>query len=190
MSRFAFVLPLLLPILLGLAAGCSGFRSVGEGVYRAPQMHEDLLARTVMENEIRTIVCLRGSGRSSRSSSRAAIGTDAAFWNVPMSATSLPRPEALAALWQIAEQAERPLLLHCRAGVDRTGLASAILVLHDTGDLELARDQLDLIPYGHVSWSATGAMDEVLELYAPHAAEGMAFPDWVADVYPAIFHGT
>lgn len=143
------------------------------------------MARVAERHGVRTIVCLRGSGRSSRPSSRAAIGTNAAFINVPMSATSLPSPDTLLALWQVASTAERPLLLHCRAGVDRTGLASAILVLHDTGDLELARDQLALIPNGHVAFTATGAMDRVLELYEPFGDRGLTFPDWVQREYPA-----
>ncbi len=150
-------------------------------------MHEDLLARTVTEHGIRSIVCLRGSGQSRGPSERAAIGTDVAFWNVPMSATRLPSPATLLALWEVAQNAERPLILHCRAGVDRTGLASAIVVLHDTGDLDAADEQLDLVPYGHVAWTQTGAMDEVLERYAPHHTRGVPFPEWVSEVYAEEF---
>lgn len=178
-----------LPLVLAIATAtaCSGFRSVREGVYRAPQMHEDLLARTITEHGIRTIVCLRGAGKASRQSARAAFATGAAFWIVPMSATHLPPPATLLAVWDVAERAERPLILHCRAGVDRSGLASAIIILHDTGDLAEARGQLNLIPYGHMAWSATGAMDEVLDRFAPHAAAGMTFPDWVTKVYALEF---
>ncbi len=176
-------LRILLAASLALTAGCTGFRELRPGVFRAPQMHEDLLARKVGEHDIKTLVCLRG-GRSCRSTARVAIGMETTFVSVPLSASRLPEPGKLLALWQIAATAERPLLLHCRAGVDRTGLASAIVTLHDTGDLAAAFDQLDLIPYGHVSIGPTAAMDTVLELYAPHATAGMAFPDWARNVYP------
>ncbi|MCA8952019.1 MAG: tyrosine-protein phosphatase [Planctomycetes bacterium] len=178
---------LLLGLLVPFAAACSGIYAVGADVVRAPQLPEDLLARTIEARGIRTLVCLRAESPASAPSARAAIGTEVTFLRVPMSANRLPEPATLLALWQIAATAERPLLVHCKAGVDRTGLASALFVLHDTGDLERARGELALIPFGHVAFTSTGAMDRVLELYAPHHAAGTAFPDWVRTVYAAGF---
>src|SRR5690606_7068908 len=91
-------------------------------------------------------------------------------------------PETLLALWHAAARAPRPLLVHCRAGVDRPGLASALIVLHDTGDLERARGQLALLPYGHLGAFGTEKMGEVLDAYAPHHGT-LSFPDWVTTVY-------
>ncbi len=54
--------------------------------------------------------------------------------------------------------------------------------LRFTTDLAAARAQLAFVPYGHVAWSATGAMDEVLDRYAPYHGR-MEFPAWVVDVY-------
>ena len=169
-------------LLLALAA-CTGFREARPGVYRSPQADEDRLVRRIEQYDIRTVVCLRG-GRSARSSERAADAADVAFHAVPMSATRLPHPDTLLALWRIAAEAERPVLLHCRAGVDRTGLACAIVALHDTGDLAAARSQLALVPNGHLGAFGTEAMDEVLDRYEPHAGE-LSFPDWVERVYAA-----
>jgi protein tyrosine phosphatase (PTP) superfamily phosphohydrolase (DUF442 family) len=173
---------------LALLAGCTGFRTVGEttDVFRCPQPREDHLARTIEANKIRTVVCLRGAGEGAAVTARAAIGADITFRHVPMSATSLPPPATLLALWDVADKAERPLLLHCYAGVDRTGLASAIVVLHDTGDLDAARDELDFVPHGHLGWFRAGAMDEVLDRYEPHAGK-LSFPDWVRTVYAPEF---
>ena len=173
---------------LALLAGCTGFTTVGEtsDVFRCRQPGEDHLSRTIAAHQIRTVVCLRGTGEGSALTARAATGADITFRHVPMSATRMPKPETLLALWDVAGKAERPLLLHCLAGVDRTGLASALVVLHDTGDLDAARDELDFIPHGHVSWFATGAMDEVLDRYEPHQPT-MPFPDWVRTVYATEF---
>lgn len=175
---------MLLPGLLAVLAGCTGFREVRPGVFRSPQTSEDRLARRIDEHDLQAIVCLRGEGDGAAISARAAEGAGIAFWNVPMSATRLPRPETLLELWRVAAQAPRPLLLHCRAGVDRTGLACAIVQLHDTGDLDLARSQLALLPNGHVGMFGTQAMDEVLDRYEPHH-DTMTFPDWVTQVYAA-----
>lgn len=169
-----------------LLPACTGFRLVRPDVYRSPQPGEDQLARRIDDYGIRTVVCLRGDGNPTAVSARATEGAGATFWNVPMSATRMPRPETLLELWRVAGAAPRPLLLHCRAGVDRTGLAAAIVVLHDTGDLAAARAELALLPNGHLAMFGTEAMDEVLDRYEPHAAT-MRFPDWVRDVYAPWF---
>ena len=172
--------------LMVAVQGCTGFREVRSGVFRSPQPTEDALARTIERHGIRTVVLLRGRNEDTAGTERAAVGQDIAFVHVPMSATRLPAPETLLALWQVAETAPRPLLVHCRAGVDRTGLASALVVLHDTGDLDAAKAQLDFVPYGHVAAFGTQAMDEVLERYATWHGR-RTFPDWVRDVYAAEF---
>lgn len=174
------------PLLVLLLAGCTGFREVRPGVFRSPQPSEERLARRIDEHGIQSIVALRGMGDGVAASARAAEGAGIMFWNVPMSATRLPSPATLLELWRVAEQAPRPVLLHCRAGVDRTGLASALFVLHDTGDLAMARAQLSWLPYGHVGLFGTGAMDEVLDRYAPHHGS-LSFPDWVTRVYAVEF---
>lgn len=168
-------------ILLTLGA-CTGFHEVRPGVYRSPQTSEDRLARRIEQNGIHSVLCLRGPSESSASTARAALGTGIAFYHVPMSATRLPSPATLLALWDVATTAPRPLLVHCRAGVDRTGLASALVVLHDTGDLAAARAQLAFVPYGHLAFSATGVLDSVLDRYAPHHG-ALSFPDWVQRFY-------
>jgi protein tyrosine phosphatase (PTP) superfamily phosphohydrolase (DUF442 family) len=170
-------------VAIGLLAGCTGFREVVPGVYRCPQPEEDQLTHYIAQHGLRTVVCLRG-GSAAGPSHRAAEAAGISLWRVPMSATRLPTPATLHGLWQVARSAPRPLLLHCRAGVDRTGLAAALLVLHDTGDLARARAQLALLPHGHVAFGRTSAMDEVLDRYAPHHGV-LSFPQWIDTVYAA-----
>ncbi len=177
--------PLPLLLLFLFATACTGFRQVAIDVYRSPQPGEDDLARTIDALGIRTVVCLRG-GEGAAASARATDAADAAFRHIPMSAKRQPSPATLLALWDVAANAERPLLLHCRAGVDRTGLASALVVLHDTGDLARARRELELIPHGYFGMLGTEAMIEVLDRYAPHAGE-LSFPRWVEQVYTGLF---
>lgn len=178
----------LLPLLLlaTLLPACTGFTGIGQDVFRSPQPGEDQLYRRIAAHGIRTVACLRGEGEPSQASARATIASGATFVSVPMSATRPPRPDTLLQLWRLAATAERPLLLHCRAGVDRTGLAAALVVLHDTGDLSQARGQLALVPYGHLGAFGTQAMDDVLDAYEPYA-DRMAFPDWVQQVYAAAY---
>jgi protein tyrosine phosphatase (PTP) superfamily phosphohydrolase (DUF442 family) len=171
-------------LLVALLAACTGLREFEPGVWRSPQPGEDRLARLIDQHQLRTVVCLRG-GEGAAMSRRAAENGGAQFLNVPMSATRAPKPETLLELWQIAATAKRPLLLHCMAGADRTGLASAIFVLHDTGDLDRARGELSIM-HGHLAFTATGAMDAVLDAYAPFDGK-LAFPAWVEQVYGPAF---
>jgi protein tyrosine phosphatase (PTP) superfamily phosphohydrolase (DUF442 family) len=176
-------LPALALLLLVPLGGCINLHAVEEGrVYRSMQPDEDQLARWIERYGLRTVLCLRGPGAGSRASGRPSVAADIAFVQVPMSATRLPRPETLLALWRAFEQAEYPLLLHCRAGADRSGLASALYVLYRTGDLDQARSQLRLIPYGHLGMFGTEAMGEVLDRYEPFHGR-LSFPDWVREHY-------
>ncbi|MFN3240182.1 MAG: tyrosine-protein phosphatase [Planctomycetota bacterium] len=168
---------------LALLASCTGFREGAPGLFRSPQPREELLIQRIEDHGIRTVVSMRG-GRHARMSERAALVSGAGFHQIPISAKRPVRPEALLQLWRVAESAERPLVVHCRAGVDRTGLAMAIFVLHDTGDLDAARRQLALIPNGHLAAFGTEEMDRVLDLYAEFHGV-MTFPDWVERIYRA-----
>src|SRR5690606_10865114 len=73
------------------------------------------------------------------------------------------------------------MLVHCKAGADRTSLASAIYVLQRTGNLELARGQIALLPYFHVGCD-TWRLGAVLDLYEPFHGE-VPFPEWVREHY-------
>jgi hypothetical protein len=60
----------------------------------------------------------------------------------------------------------KPLLIHCRAGSDRTGLACALYVASHGGSYRDAQDQLSLF-YGHFPYlgSKSVAMDVTLERF-------------------------
>jgi protein tyrosine/serine phosphatase len=172
-------------LLFTTLAACTGFREGAPGLFRSPQPSEEALIQRIEDHGLRTIVSMRG-GRNARVAARAALLGGLAHYTIPISAKRPVPPEALLRLWQVAASAERPMLVHCRAGVDRTGLAMAVLVLHDTDDLEAARAQLALVPNGHLKAFGTEEMDRVLDDYAPFLGV-MAFPDWVDRVYRASY---
>jgi uncharacterized protein (TIGR01244 family) len=177
--------------LLALAAttltSCTGFHTIVDGAfYRDRQPTEDELVEHISREGIRTVVMLRSLNEDTRATRRAAWVSGADFVNVPISAKRLPTPAQLRAIWQVIETAARPVLFHCRAGVDRTGLCAALSVLHETGSLALARRQLAAIPFGHVGMFGTESMGRVLDLFeASHA--GLSFGAWVDSVYATAF---
>lgn len=171
--------PMALALLLTALPACVNFHAVEEQqVYRSSQPDEDQLARWIDRYGLRTVVCLRGNGDGAGNSRRPAQAADIAFVQIPMSAMRPPSAATLLLLWRTFEHAEYPLLLHCRAGADRSGLASALYVLWRTGDLDAARRELALLPYGHVGMFGTQAMGEVLDAYAPFHGQ-LPFPVWV-----------
>ena len=124
-------------LLLAALVSCTGFREGAPGLFRSPQPSEETLIQRIEDHGIRTVVSMRG-GRNARIAARAALVADLDHVAIPISAKRPVPPDALLQLWEAAREAERPILVHCRAGVDRTGLAMAVLVLHDTDDLVAA----------------------------------------------------
>ena len=76
-----------------------------------------------------------------------------------------------------------PSLMHCKSGADRAGLMSALymLVVKKVGARQ-ALAQLSF-KYLHVKQAKTGLLDAFLESYIPFEDKGMAFYDWVENIY-------
>ena len=72
-------------------------------------------------------------------------------------------------LMAIMATAEKPILIHCRAGADRTGLASAIYVAGIARLGEMAAESQISLTYGHLSLFFIGAyaMDRTFEKLEP-----------------------
>ncbi len=137
-------------------------------VYRCAQLPEDELRRVVAKLGIRTAINLRGpcptaSWYGPECAVLAELGV--AQHDIPFSSEGLPPVHRLRQLLEVIETCERPLLLHCRRGADRTGLMSALcrLLLTDD-DVPAARQQLSL-RYGHVPVGETRILHQVLDMY-------------------------
>jgi protein tyrosine/serine phosphatase len=161
-------------------------------VYRSAQPTEASLERCVRNYGIRTVVNLRGCGNplpwylaEGRTAQRLGLGLE----DVSFSAIHLPAPGELRELLDVLDHAEYPLLLHCRHGSDRTGLAAAVvLLLQDGVPYARARRELGLY-YGHLSFGRTGLLDSFFEMYEEWLrATGKdhtpaVFRHWVLDEY-------
>jgi protein tyrosine/serine phosphatase len=161
-------------------------------VYRCAQPSAGVLGSEVKAHGIRTVVNLRGCSFPLPwylAESRATQALDVAQEDICFSAGRLPSPSELRRLVDVLDHAEYPLLLHCRRGADRTGMASTIAVLLSTAqDFTLARRQLGL-RYGHVALGNTASLDQFFSLYADWlGAHGMehspaVFRRWLLHEY-------
>jgi hypothetical protein len=136
--------------------------------YRSAQLSYPQLLDAARRHGIRTVVNLRGTGPIYDwylGESRATCDADVGQEDVTLSALRLPAPDEFRRLVDVLDHAEYPILLHCRQGVDRTGLASAVLLLLHTDATPVeARKQLGP-RYGHVRIGPTRCMLQFFDLY-------------------------
>ena len=78
----------------------------------------------------------------------------------------------------------KPVLIHCKSGADRTGLAAALYLLVIEGQpIEVAKRQLSF-RYIHVSYTATGILDHFLRVYEDAFRDsGIGFLEWMRTAY-------
>lgn len=160
-------------VLAGAMEGTSiligrNFHEVIPGrVYRSAQPSLQDARRAAEDFGVRTIINLRGCSLNAEWYAAEASSTaelDMCQEDVTLSAGRLPAAQELRRLVEILDRAEYPLLLHCRRGVDRTGLTSAAILLLNGSGLREALRELSLT-HGHVSLGRTVAMKRFYALY-------------------------
>lgn len=155
------------------------------GVFRSNQPSPDRI-RALAEQGIKTIINLRGEGRHSHYlfERQACAEHGITLINHRLYASQLAPREALLALYQTFLTAEKPLVLHCKSGADRAGLASALyLLLIEGASIAEAKRQLDG-RFLHFKNSTTGVLDYMLDQYqTAHARTGISALDWISQDY-------
>lgn len=165
----------------------TNFYQVAPGVYRSNQPTDGQL-RKYARMGIRTIVSLRPPRPSpayqfeKESCDRLGL----TLINIQLHSRMAPSAENLLELLRIFRRVERPMLMHCKSGADRAGLASTIYLMVIEGEpLERARRMLSP-RFIHFKWMKTGVLDLLLDRFAAdHAASGIGFEEWVATRYDA-----
>ena len=161
---------------------------IAPGVYRSNQPDRRRLA-ALQAQGLRAVLHLRGrdDGAPYRAEQAACAALGLRFHSFNMSAHRLPPPDRALALIALMRQIERPFLLHCRAGADRTGLASAIYLLAIENRPVAEAQAMLSARFGHWRWSSTGVLDQMLRTYAAaQAASGIGFEDWLREGYDPV----
>lgn len=104
--------------------------------------------------------------------------------DLPLYSGGAPRKEQIYALRDVFASLERPVIMHCKSGADRAGLAAALyLIIMKNVPVEVAAKQLSF-SYGHIKSSKTGILDLFFEKYiSDQQKRPMPFMQWVDEVY-------
>ncbi len=161
-------------------------------VYRTAQPSPEMLQDAVRAYGIRTVINLRGCGQPFdwyMDECRAVRELGINLEDVSFSANRTPSATELRRLVEVLDRTEFPVLLHCRRGADRTGMASVIAVLLKS-DTPLAEARRQLGPrYGHIPLSHTMVLDRFFDLYeawlgkAGRTHDGETFRHWILNEY-------
>ncbi len=171
-----------LPSYLGLLQIAGNFHTVEAGkLYRSAQPDAAGLKAYAQTLGIKSVINLRGRHPGEawyEDEMRASNELGLYHADLALSARRELTDAQLEELEKTLRDAPTPILVHCKAGADRTGLASALYVLdiqHRPADA--AAGQLSWV-YGHwpYFWSRTAAMDRSFEHAASLRFEGRKVP--------------
>lgn len=159
---------------------------VAPGVYRSNQPDAARYAAFAEEGG-RSVLNLRGVSASAfyLYTKEGCEAAGLTLYNVgKLSARRAPNRESLLEVFDVFDQAERGLLMHCKSGADRTGLISTFYLIDKCGEkVETARRHLSS-KYLHFSWSHSGILDLLVNDYA--GVEGTkSLRSYVRDEYDA-----
>jgi hypothetical protein len=158
--------------LAGVVWGSNSHAVVPGRAYRSAQPTGPRLDEYADRHGIRTVISLRGPQHKQTwlDVTRTAQGRRLSLEVVTLSPRRLPSPSELQRLIEVFDRSEPPILIHCREGADRTGLAStAYVLLYTDADLTTARRHCS-VRFGHLGLGREAAADEFFDRYV----------DWLA----------
>jgi protein tyrosine phosphatase (PTP) superfamily phosphohydrolase (DUF442 family) len=154
--------------ILHVVAGPNYHTVLPGRVYRSAQPSVCQLEHIVAGQGIRTLINLRGVceedawyHREKETAARLGVR----FVDVGLWASLPPDANEMRQFVKALDEGPYPVLIHCQQGGDRTGLASAlVLLLKTNAGLAEAKGQLSL-RYGHYRYGRAAVMDRYLAAY-------------------------
>ena len=163
----------------------TNFSTIAPGVFRSNQPDPKRFEGYAKQG-IKTVLNLRGEPDQPHylfeRESCQALGMK--LVSVKMSARRAPRASTLEELMTAFETMEKPVLMHCKSGADRTGLAAALyLMLYEGVPVEIASKELS-IRYLHLRKTYTGVLDHFFDVYAARNAQSpIPIDEWIRTEY-------
>ncbi len=136
---------------------------------------------------IRTVINLRGKTQSGSDalSREAARELGLQFHDMAFESRGAPHKDRIMRLHGIYTSMPMPVVMHCKSGADRAGLASGLMVMFEGGTAADALKQLSW-RFGHIKQAKTGILDAFFLRYQREAEGRKPFLDWVRDDYDEV----
>ena len=163
----------------------TNFRTVIPGrVYRCNHPTPWRLAMATRRLHLKTLVNLRGHRQcgSDALSREAAHRLGLKHIDMAFESRNAPHRDRIERFEKIYRALTFPMLMHCKSGADRTGLAAGLVLLFEGGT---ARDALRQLSWknGHFNSSRTGVLDAFFLRYQAEAEGRIPFMQWVRTEY-------
>ncbi len=164
----------------------SNFHTVDEGkFYRSGQMNKFSFVSNVNDYHIKSVINLRHPDKYLvKSEKKWCEDLGLNYYNIPMS-RGFSKDRILEVI-EILKNAEKPILVHCQAGKDRTGIISAIYVIDFKKQPDKALDQLTL-KYLYIRTPGR-TYPKIIRQYFEETSNGMgkSFEDWLKENFKQI----
>lgn len=160
------------------------WHEVAPGLYRSNQP-APFQVRRAARSGIRTIVNLRRANESGHYllEREAAAKAGVTLVDFFLSSRGPPRRQQLLDAADMFGRIDFPVLVHCKSGIDRTGLMGALYILIRGGSAGEALEQFGW-RYGYIGAGPTGIGKAlVLEYGRARAETGVDFLAWIAETY-------
>ena len=163
------------------------WHQVDEQLYRSAQAYGRYFNYLLKRNNIKSLVNLRGENpRANWYGPERTICAELNINHIDLSLHSrrLPKKTTLVKLLKIFNTADRPILLKCSGGADRTGLAATLFLLNEYGieNLPNAVKQVALFPYLHLPRKHQRWIKYFPQYFA-QTHKGQQITDWTQEVY-------
>jgi len=154
------------------------FHKVDDGVYRSAQITPWRLKKIIKKYNIKTIINLRGNNKNYIYKREKEICEELGVEYQTISISSRNphdiRKEEIEKLIYLLKNAKKPVLFHCKAGADRTGLVAVLWHIINGKDKNKAIKKELRLKYGYLSFSKAGRIKKMFEMY-----DGSDFVEWL-----------
>jgi protein tyrosine/serine phosphatase len=141
------------------------FHKIDKDVYRSAQMNPYTLKRYIKKYNLKQVISFRKNDDPLSIMERELCEKmNVDFIHISFSSRTMVKKDDLIKLQNAFQTMKKPVLMHCKAGADRTSLAAVIYLYFNGYDLKKAmKEQLSFWKYGHIKNSKAGIIDYYLE---------------------------
>lgn len=162
------------------------FHKISDQAYRSNHPSPGFIKKLQRDYGIKSIINLRGANQTGQYllEEEACQKLGIKLFSIPFSSRSAPWQEDIHDIFKAFDEADYPILIHCKSGSDRAGIGSALYKFYKDGVQLDESNQLHL-KYGHIKSSETGVLDYFVETWRHFHQENpdVPFIEWVDTIY-------